>query len=1095
MECPKCHKNIGENETVCPYCHKVLALQCPNCGKVSATPTCEHCGYIILTKCSKCAKIVPTSKDKCRCGFYTNLSLAYQECETDEFASLVIKFDSLKNIRKQLGSQELFTKFYYRLRNLLTSQLKGIEGCIVTYNDTYVVNFNKELSLQTSSNKAARLSIKLLNAFCSLNSKVIEELGVSLKMNLAIIKKSAEALLEKPSVEGDVKLLNIKKNEKKYLKGMQITLDQFVWDCVNKDYKTDSLYSVEQNGMSVMFYEILIENYVLPPEEHLDELAPVVQAQKIEKKVEAPKNDKYAFKVFDINAKCKFKKVDTESLISILEDNKIISIRSAKNLQIQTSLLQEYFEAKGLKVVRAVCTEEKNYKPWALFEQIFRDYYNLSEHISLIDTNYDYKRFKDIFNLILNKPRKAGTPEDARFAYMEDIGDFLASLKNTVIIIEGFESIDDTSLQTLELYFDRFQRLNSNFVFVTETECSLHSKIKGLLRTPLYTEYTLQKTNIETLIDSLKCEASNFIESFYYEKIKENFDGSYLYFENAIKYLMEKGILLNFENRLIIKSKNSIILPVTLTDLLKARLKNFSKNMDASLILAYSVYLGFRLDFALLEKLGVKDVIKNVKILEKAGFLKINNQTAYINNYDVLKLALEESLKPEVQNYICKTILANAGKGLDNTTTLLIMGKLSLFKEEYLLLWKNSQFAMSVGDYDAYLKNCLGFLSLLDYIGDNIPAEDIENNKKEVFQNILMSLYNYSPAKIYSIENVLLMDAINENDNEKIVKLSNLMLQGALISSNYTDALSLLHNIFTRMQNPMLVVEGSVNTKFLLLSLVHIEILYNIGDYAQCVEVGRDLLSVLKPEILDKIKPAGFSINLFVEHLLETLRLVALSKLVLVEDDLDEFFDAVCAALNTDLPEKDCIIAIRDFLAGKSYAISNIEGATAYSKVVYLILREFSEHKTDYKTFAQNIYQAKLLAADIHQTQLELFCDLLIAASYANMGIKEKAELIYADIVEKAETSAIFNIIVLAKYFIARLRLDENQVEEALLIINNTLALLQKFNNQAVCFVALFEQLLVDTVREYEISEIDIESDIQKLAQMNNKNRLVCLVH
>ncbi len=54
-----------------------------------------------------------------------------------------------------------------------------------------------------------------------------------------------------------------------------------------------------------------------------------------------------------------------------------------------------------------------------------------------------------------------------------------------------------------------------------------------------------------------------------------------------------------------------------------------------------------------------------------------------------------------------------------------------------------------------------------------------------------MSLYGYSPAKIYFIENMLLMDAINENDNEKIVKLSNLMLQGALISSNYTDALGL----------------------------------------------------------------------------------------------------------------------------------------------------------------------------------------------------------------------------------------------------------------------------------------------------------------
>ena len=44
------------------------------------------------------------------------------------------------------------------------------------------------------------------------------------------------------------------------------------------------------------------------------------------------------------------------------------------------------------------------------------------------------------------------------------------------------------------------------------------------------------------------------------------------------------------------------------------------------------------------------------------------------------------------------------------------------------------------------------------------------------------------------------------------------MLQGALISANYSDALSLLHNIFIRIPNPTLLVDGAINTKFLLLS-------------------------------------------------------------------------------------------------------------------------------------------------------------------------------------------------------------------------------------------------------------------------------------
>ena len=1094
MECPKCHRNIAENSTVCPHCHKVLTLECPNCHSLSETPVCEKCGYIILTKCSKCGKIVSTSCKKCKCGFPVKTSIAYQECETDEFASIIIKFSALKNIRRVLGSQELFTKFYFRLRNLLTAQIKSVEGKIITYNDTFVINFNKELSFPTSANKAIRLALKLVNTFADLNLKVIKELGTPLKLNLTIVKKSSDELLEETSIDNNVKLLNIK-DQAQYLKGMQIVLDQYVWDNVNKDYKTDSLYTVEKDGTTVMFYEILLENYIIPPSGETPD-APINTAPKEIKKQETTENeDIYAFKVFDINAKCNFKKISSNKLIENLDDSKIISIRAEKDLEVSTTDIVDFCKKKEFKILHAICTEETNYRPWGVFEQLFKDFYGLSICKSLIPQDFDIKRFNALKNLIFSSPRKASTPEDARFAYMEDFGDFLASLKNTVVLIEGFEFMDDTSIQTLELYFDNFKKLNTNFIFTTNSEVSLHSKFKKLLRTPFYTEFVLQKTSMGELLGDIKEEASDFIQSFYFEKIKEQFGGSALYFKNALQYLTEKNILINFENRLLIKSKNSVILPNSLDALIKARLKGMSKNMDASMVLAYSVFLGARLDFQTLAKLGIKEVANVAKFLENSGFVHVINNVIYINNYNLVKPVVEASLKKQVVEFLCKNILANIGKDIDDTLTLLIMGKLRFFKEEYLLLWRNSQFAMNTGDYDAYLKNCLGFLSLIEHIENNISEEDIENNKKEVFQNILMSLYNYSPAKIYSIENVLLMDAIKEDDNEKIVKLSNLMLQGALISSNYTEALPLLHNILSRMPNPTLIVDGSVNTKFLLLSLVNIEILFNIGDFAQCVEVAKDLLGIIKPEIIEKIKPAGFSIKLFVEHLFETFRMVGFAKLFMMDDDLEEFLDAIKIAFGDELPDRNVILSVRDYLGGKNFGTTDVEEATPFAKVIYLIMQEFAEHSDDYKTFAQNIYQAKLLTADIHQLQLELFCDLLIANSYANIGIAKKAESIYNDILKRAETSAIFNIIMLAKYFIARLLLKNSREEDALLIINDTLALLQNRNNQAKIFYVLFEKLFIDTVREYNISSINLDSEEQKLALATSDGKLSRLVN
>ena len=1093
MECPKCHKIISDNATVCPHCHKVLTLVCPNCKEKGDSPVCSNCGYIILTKCSKCGRKVSTEQEKCKCGFPVVTSIAAQECESDEFASVIIKFTALKMIRRVLGSQDLYKKFYFRLRNLLTAQFKNVEGKIIAYKDSFVVNFNKELSFPTSVDKAVRFSLKVLNAFTDLNLKMIQELGTPLRINVTIVKKEAEDLLKETVIDSNVKLLNVRKDEKIYLKGMQIILDQYVWDEANKSYKTDSLYSVEKDNATIMFYEVLISNYVLPPTEKTDENTADIKPKEIKKTQSAEEDDIYSFKVFDINAKCNFKKVSTNKLLENLDDNKIISIRATKDLEILTSELINYYKSKDLRVIHTTCTEELNYKSWGVLESIYKNYYKLSVCSSLIPKEFQIPRFQALTDLVFSKPRKASTPEDARFAYMDDFSSFLASLKNTVIIIEGFEYMDDTSIQTLELYFDKFKKLNISFVFVTDSELSLHSKFKGLLRTPLYTEFVLQKSNFDSMLTSLKQDASDFIKSFYFEKIQENFNGSLLYVDNAIRYLKEKDVLIDFENKLIIKNKDSVILPNTLAGLLKSRLKALSKNQDASMILAYSLYLGAVIDIQTLEQLGVADVQKNAKILEESGFVYLEDNLIHVNNYNQLKPVLSDSLKRPVEEFLCKTVLAKLN-GLDDTIILLILGKLSLFNDEYLLLWRNSQFAMNTGDYDAYLKNCLGFLSLLEHLDGDISQVDIENNKKEVYQNILMSLYAYSPAKIYSIEKMLLKNAEDTQDDEKIVKLSNLMLQGALVSANYTDALPLLHNILSRMSSPTLLIDGAINAKFLLLSLVNIEILFNIGEYAQCVDVAKDILAVLSPEIIGKIKPASFSENIFVEHIFETFRLAAFAKLLLMDDGLEELFDAIRTSIGGELPDKSAIIAIRDFLNGKSYATSNIERASAFSKVIFLILQEFSEHANDYKTFAQNIYQAKLLASDIHQYQLELFCDLLIAYSYANMGIDKKAEAIYQDVLNKAENSAIFNIATLAKYFIVRLKVSRSETEEALLLINDTLALLQKNNNQSKITFVLFEKLFIDIVQEYEITSVNIESEEQKLALATTDGKMSRIV-
>ena len=1091
MECPKCHKNISDTTTVCPFCHKVLALTCPNCRTLNHSAVCTKCGYIILEKCSKCGKMTPTTNEKCKCGFSTATSIAYNECESDEFTTVIIKFNALSKIRKQLRSQELYSKFLVKLKNLITAQLKEVDAHVIVYGNVYTVNFNKELSFATSVNKAVRLALKIVTSFAGLNLNLIEQLGTSLNLTVTIMKKNAEELLINKSVTSNVKLMIAKQHTQKYLRGMQVIIDQYCQDSTT-DYKTDSLYSLDINGASVMFYEVLLENYIVPPNENEDIPVDVskAKASKITKN-EILKNDLYAFNVFDINAKCQFEKCTAIGLASQLDHSKkVLAIKCDKENCVKTSDIVKQYRSIGMKPLYIACTEEMNYRPWGFFEKLFREYYKMSISAGLGDNSFDAGRFNDFKQFLSGEMPKASTPEDARFAFLEQFIAFVSQLKEYVVIADGFENIDDTSLQALELYFDKFNKVLTNFIFITDNQTPVHSKIKGLLQTTLYKEITVLPCTMDDILSDIKDDASDFIASFYYEKIKENFNGSKMYFDHAIKYLTERDVLVSFEKKMLIKTNRSCMVPKDLPSLIKTRLKSFGKYQDASMILAYSVFLGERIDFDTLAALGINNIEENAKFLESTALAFTIDNSVYINNYAYVKPIIQSSLKREIQELLAKTILAKLGKVLDNTTILLLMGALSMFKEEALLLWKNAQISISAGDYDAYLKNCLGYLSLIDRLGEDIPQESIENNKKEIFQNILMSLYAYSPAKIYSIENILLMDAMQAEDNEKIVKLSNLMLQGALITSNYTEASTLLHNILVRTPNPSLIVDGAINTKFLLLSLVNIEILFNIGDYRACIELAEEMLKIIRPNIIENIKPPGFSVNLFVTHLMDTFRLVVFAKLLAGDRDIPEFCGMIREALNEELPDKDCIFAIKEFLAGKSFAPSNTENTTSFSKIIYLILQELSELKDDYKQFAQNIYQAKLLAADLSQKQLEYLCELLIAYAYAQCDIFVKADAILHDVLEKAESSAIFNIVAAARYIIAKNKLRTGEVDEAMVLINDTLADIQNRDNVPQVFFAMFERLFIEVAEHQKLSSIDLSLEIKKLLQTSPNGEL-----
>ena len=81
----------------------------------------------------------------------------------------------------------------------------------------------------------------------------------------------------------------------------------------------------------------------------------------------------------------------------------------------------------------------------------------------------------------------------------------------------------------------------------------------------------------------------------------------------------------------------------------------------------------------------------------------------------------------------------------------------------------------------------------------------------------------------------------------------------------------------------------------------------------------------------------------------------------------------------------------------------------------------------------------------------------------------------------------MFNLITIAKYFKALLCRDMNRAEEAMQLVNDSLAIIQRYNNQAKILYVLFEKLYIQLAEEQNLTFVDIESEEYKIANYTEK--------
>ena len=345
MECPKCGNEVKDSDKKCPYCGKVLQLECQVCHKFNRSSVCEECGNVIIVKCHECGTAGPNT-GKCRkCGFPTAKSVIMNEAESEEYACLAITFPNLEDLRPALKNKTIFNKFKKKLKQALFGYAKSQDNRAQLFGETYVIKYYKEFSLTSSVKKAVKSAIELLNKIGGISYKLKKSKNVRLHCKMTILKKTFETDTNEFNTGLNIKL--IKDNtEEKYTDGLQLITDQYVNNIISREYTLEMIYSSQVGDELLMFYEFPLEDQIIPiVEEEKDSsiLKGPKELPKLKIDDDADSMDEmlYGNKAIDISTEGQFMSIPANNLFDtldqILASNSFITIKTNERRGIPTS--------------------------------------------------------------------------------------------------------------------------------------------------------------------------------------------------------------------------------------------------------------------------------------------------------------------------------------------------------------------------------------------------------------------------------------------------------------------------------------------------------------------------------------------------------------------------------------------------------------------------------------------------------------------------------------------------------------------------------------------------------------------------------------
>ncbi len=1115
MKCPKCGIEIDENALNCPNCKKVLKLVCPICNTVNDTNTCRECGYIIISKCHQCGKINPTINGKCsRCGFDTNVSAILQNSNIEEFAALTIKFPNIDDIEKTLGSKQLYKKFRQKLNDLIYgfAKTKGLKRAI--FDSTYVIRFNKDYTYASSVNNAMQSAIELLNIITKMNYKLLKNDNFVLKCHAAILKRNATSSNESYTSGVNINIVYQDEKASRLHSNLQLIADSSIYEILSKNYTMESIGMIRAKNSDIFLYQLDLTKYVNiefeEEEEQLKEEREISIPDLIDETVETFEEDDSIYDIEGITfneINCQFKKDIAQGISSKIVDHfrnrqkSILTLRGKKEFQPRTLEYMEKICSCGIfnSIIQITCSGKMKYRPYGFFAEMIIQKLDLSSSDQAKNKSAFSKLIeidKDGFlasALCINKNVNSH-PDEIRENLFRIFKSVVSELNNSLIVIENIEKMDDSSFELFKQIIKDFSANSLSYVITCEKDFALHKEAHFLLSRNEYTEIYLKPSPIAKILEANSNLCQNIIDNFYMKKIIRNTKGSQIYFMQALVYLIDMGIFKVNNGVLELGKTDTLLFPTTLDELIKLRLK-YLKSLDADLfkIFACMLIIGPQVEINDIKALNIKQFTDYISFLDSKGFISYNNGLIQIQSYEMLYENLISILSGNEKRELSNLIIRNIYSSNTITPVLANIYEMTNDLNNAFAQWENlAEINNSLGDYGAYLNCSLRLIKLLSMNTEESNNKQIEEYTLEIYENISNQILKYSPKRISTLIQTIIENIEVAVDDKKIINLCGRIMQGAIISGNYAQALHMAHKILSKMENYGINPQRpNFNPQALQIALTKLEILFNTGDYDDCITLGEEIFGYIQGKDISLIAPKTTKLSEFKDLIINSAGYLLFSKALQLKDDINDYSTFLNNNVHS-LPDSYKIFTeLVKVLKGEKTALTpNLKQSDKFSSTIFHIITAFSQYKTNQNEFAEEIYKAKLQAKEHSLCQAELFCDIMIGKAYLDLNKDKKASVIFNSVLETAQKNGLKNLYYLSAYYTAELSLKNNDTDTAYGIASNTIVEIENSRNKNYYLLMIFKYLYAKVFQqrhETEQAKVCMEQ-AQQIAKTFNIN-------